>query len=48
MKIFDIRFSMDLHVLRCPEQDLTIFSIRPPICLQNFVDTVSHESNEIL
>ena len=24
-KIFDIRFSMDLQVLRCPEHDLTIF-----------------------
>ena len=25
VKILDFRFSMDLHVLRCPKQDLTIF-----------------------
>ena len=30
-KNFDIRFSMDLHVLRCPEHDLTIF--RKCLCL---------------
>ena len=50
-KIFDIRFSMDLHVLRCPEHDLTIFrkclslylSVCLYVCLQYFVDTVSQE-----
>ena len=32
MKIFDIRFSMDLHVLRCPEHDLTDFRKCLSIC----------------
>ena len=36
-KIFDIRFSMDLHVLRCPEHNLTIFrkclSVDPSACM---------------
>ena len=26
VKIFDFRFLMDLHCLRCPEHDLTIFT----------------------
>ena len=46
-KIFDVRFSINLHVLRCPEHDLTIFRKCPSICLyvclQNFVDTVTQE-----
>ena len=44
-KIFDIRFSMDLHVLRCPEHDLTIFleNVCLSVWVQNFVDTVSQE-----
>ena len=41
-KIFDFRFSMDLHVLRCPEQDLIIRKCLP-VRLQNFVDTVSQK-----
>ena len=32
-KIFDFRFSMDLHVLRCPEHDLTIFRKCLSVCL---------------
>ena len=36
-KIVDFRFSMDLHVLRCPEHDLTIFrkclSVCRSVCL---------------
>ena len=52
VKILDVRFSMDLHILRCPEHDLNIFrkrclSVRPSVglyvCLQNFVDIVSQE-----
>ena len=43
-KIFDFRFLMHLHVLRCLEHDL---SICLPVCLnvsfQNIVDTVSQE-----
>ena len=32
-KFFDFRFSMDLHVLRCPENDLTDFGkICPSVC----------------
>ena len=45
-KIFDIRFPMDLHVLRWPERDLTIFkkmSVCLCVCLQNFVDTVTQK-----
>ena len=43
VKIFDFRFSMALHVLRCPEHDLTIFRKCLSVCLFYFVDTVSQE-----
>ena len=32
-KIFNIRFSMDLYVLRCPEHDLTIFRKCLSVCM---------------
>ena len=46
MQIFDFRFSMDLHVLGCPEHDLTIFGkcvsvclcVRVSVCLRVCVD----------
>ena len=55
MKILDFRFLMDLHVLGCPEHDLTIFrkclsvclcvcmSVCLCVCDKNFVDIVSQE-----
>ena len=42
-KVFDFRFSMDLHVLRYLEHDLTIFRKCVSVCLYYFVDTVSQE-----
>ena len=33
MQIFDLRFLMDLHVLGCPEHDLTIFAKCLSVCL---------------
>ena len=42
-KIFDFWFSMDLHVLKCIEPDLTIFRKCLSVRLQNFADTVSQE-----
>ena len=46
-KIFHIRFSMDLHVLRCSEHDLTMFrkclSVCLYACFQNILDTVYQE-----
>ena len=33
MQIFDIRFFIDLHVLGCPEQDLTIFGKCLSVCV---------------
>ena len=42
-EIFDFRFSMDLHVWRCPEHDLTIFRKCLSVCLYYFVDAVSQE-----
>ena len=35
-KNFRLQFSMDLHVLRCPEHDLTIFRRCLSVCLQKF------------
>ena len=32
-KILDNRFSMDLHVSRCPEHDLSIFRKRLSVCM---------------
>ena len=32
-KIFDIRFSMDLHILRCPEHNLIIFRKCLSVCI---------------
>ena len=43
VKIFDFRFLIDLHVLRCPEHDLTIFRKCLSVCLYYFVDAVSQE-----
>ena len=43
-KVLDSRkFSTDLHVLRCPEHELTIFRKCLSVCLYYFVDTVSQE-----
>ena len=42
-KFFDNLFSMDLHVLRCPEYDLTIFGKCLSVSLQNFVEHVPQE-----
>ena len=50
-QIFDFRFLRDLHVLECPEQDLTIFgkclSVYVSVCLgvcdKNFVASVARE-----
>ena len=36
-------FLMNLHALRSPEHDLTIFRKCPSVCLYYFVDTVSQE-----
>ena len=36
-KIFGIRFSVDLHVLRCPEHDLTIFRKCLSACLSVYM-----------
>ena len=51
MKIFDFRFLMDLHILGCPEHDLTIsgkcLSVCESVCLcvcdKNFVASVAQE-----
>ena len=49
MQIFDFRFLLDLHVLGCPEQDLTISGKCLPVCLsaclcdKNFVASVARE-----
>ena len=49
MQIFDFRFLMDLHVLGCPEHDLTIFGKCLSACLcvcdKNFVASVARELN---
>ena len=55
VKIFDIRFLMDLHVLRCPEHDLTIsgkclsvvcLSVRVSVCMwQKFCGKCSWRTN---
>ena len=50
-KVFDIRVSMDIHVLRCPKHGLIIFrflnveylSMGLHACLQIFVVTISQE-----
>ena len=46
-KISDFWFSMDLHVLRCPEHDLMIFRKCQSVCLSvglyYIVDAVSQE-----
>ena len=47
VQIFDFRFLMDLHVLGCPEHDLTIFGKCLSVCLtvwdKNFVTSVAQE-----
>ena len=40
-KIFHFQFSMDLHVLRCPEHDMTIFRKCLSVCLYYVLDAVS-------
>ena len=43
VKFFNFRFFMDLHVLRCPEYDLTISGKCMSVCLWNFVASVARE-----
>ena len=47
MKILNFRFLMDLHVLGCPEHDLTIsgkcLSVCWCVCDQNFAENVAQE-----
>ena len=47
VKIFDFRFLMDLHILECPEHDLTIcgkcLSLCRRVCDKNFVACITRE-----
>ena len=47
LQIFDFRFLMDLHVLGCPDHDLTIsgkcLSVWLCVCDKNFVASVTRE-----
>ena len=47
VQIFNFQFLMDLHVLECPEHNLTIFGKCLSVCLcvcdKNFVASVARE-----
>ena len=47
MEIFDFRFLMDLHVLGCPDDDLTIsgkcLSVCMCVCGKSFVASLAQE-----